>query len=406
MFIAVALNNRNLQPAINNMTSSKKRPTIGLCMIVKNESHIIERSLESVKTFIDFVLIEDTGSTDGTQTIIREWLSKNRIDGKVYDRPWVNFADNRSNVLAELRNVGAVDYALMIDADDEFIITDELVFQESIKQLSASAYQLQMKTGNVDFFRVQLVSNRENYFYRGVIHEYLEGPKDRTAALLKGCVVKANTEGARSLDPLKYHKDAEVLRQILKTEEDPFLISRYTFYLAQSCRDSGQNGEAIANYLKRVGLGYWAEEEYCSLLYAGRLMDASQTYSSEVVIETFERAIAKNLNRQEAYFSLAWHLRSKNQFAEAVKVAERGLDVPKPSAGLFVEGYVYDYGLRDELSVSAYWKGDYQRSLSECLLLLKMPVLPNGDRERIQQNAVFAADKLEALLNDFRGVRS
>ena len=50
--------------------------TIGLCVIVKNESKVILQCLESVRPIVDYVLVEDTGSTDGTQTIIREWLER------------------------------------------------------------------------------------------------------------------------------------------------------------------------------------------------------------------------------------------------------------------------------------------------------------------------------------------
>ncbi len=44
-------------------------PTIGLCMIVKNEAHVITRCLDSVCPLVDHVLIEDTGSTDATRAI-------------------------------------------------------------------------------------------------------------------------------------------------------------------------------------------------------------------------------------------------------------------------------------------------------------------------------------------------
>ncbi|MBV8399509.1 MAG: hypothetical protein JOZ17_12325, partial [Acetobacteraceae bacterium] len=58
------------------------------------------------------------------------------------------------------------------------------------------------------------------------------------------------------------------------TETDPFLVSRYTFYLAQSYRDCGEKEKALENYLKRADLGYWDQEIYISLLEAGNLMVA------------------------------------------------------------------------------------------------------------------------------------
>ena len=63
--------------------------TLCLNMIVKNESHVIKRCLDSVKPIIDYWVIFDTGSTDGTQRIIQEVLKD--IPGQLHERPWVNF---------------------------------------------------------------------------------------------------------------------------------------------------------------------------------------------------------------------------------------------------------------------------------------------------------------------------
>jgi len=69
---------------------------LGLVMIVKNESKIIKRCLESIKKIIDFIVISDTGSTDQTIEIIDEYISTNLIPGKVYKDEWKNFGYNRS----------------------------------------------------------------------------------------------------------------------------------------------------------------------------------------------------------------------------------------------------------------------------------------------------------------------
>ncbi len=46
-------------------------PTIGLCMMVKNEQARIKVSLDSVKRFVKCFIIYDTGSTDNTIDIIK-----------------------------------------------------------------------------------------------------------------------------------------------------------------------------------------------------------------------------------------------------------------------------------------------------------------------------------------------
>ena len=56
-------------------------PQLGLCMIVKDEEHCIERCLESVSKYIDTWCICDTGSSDKTKEIICEFFKKKGIPG-------------------------------------------------------------------------------------------------------------------------------------------------------------------------------------------------------------------------------------------------------------------------------------------------------------------------------------
>src|SRR5579872_2737177 len=90
----------------------RSKPTVCLNMIVKDESEVIERSLSSIKHLIDYWVIVDTGSTDGTQTIIKKFLKG--IPGELHERKWVDFAQNRNEALDLAKNKG--DYLLFIDA--------------------------------------------------------------------------------------------------------------------------------------------------------------------------------------------------------------------------------------------------------------------------------------------------
>ena len=50
--------------------------TICLSMIVKDESHIIHECLESIAPHIDYWCICDTGSSDNTKEIIKDFFEE------------------------------------------------------------------------------------------------------------------------------------------------------------------------------------------------------------------------------------------------------------------------------------------------------------------------------------------
>ena len=68
------------------------KSSICLNMIVKNESEIITRCLDSVKDLIDYWVISDTGSTDGTQQIITDYFKQHNIPGLLLENAWKNLA--------------------------------------------------------------------------------------------------------------------------------------------------------------------------------------------------------------------------------------------------------------------------------------------------------------------------
>src|SRR5262249_13667632 len=118
-------------------------------MIVKDEAHVILRCLASVRPLVDYVLIEDTGSTDGTPEIIGAYLRDNGIRGVVIEEPWRDFAYNRSHALEALRAHKDIDYALIIDADDAIVYEpgfDPVAFKAG---LTADLYNLEFRLRDV-----------------------------------------------------------------------------------------------------------------------------------------------------------------------------------------------------------------------------------------------------------------
>ncbi|HWB49297.1 MAG TPA: glycosyltransferase [Stellaceae bacterium] len=369
--------------------------TIGLCMIVKNEARIILRCLASVRPLVDYVLIEDTGSTDATQAMIRDYLARENLPGQVFDEPWRDFAANRTIALERLRGVPDVDYALIIDADDVLVLErgfDAAAFKAALMH---DLYYVDIRHGAITHRRAQLFSNRVAFRYRGVLHEFPEGPSGADVSMgdVSGFHIVAGVEGARSDDPDKYRKDADLLARALADETDPFLRARYTFYLAQSRRDAGAAEAALATYLERAELGFWEEEVFISLYTAGQLMERLG-YPDTTIVGTFLKAWEACPRRAESLHGAARYCRVSAKYRQGYMFAKHALTIPPPPSGLFLTPWIYDYGLLDELAVNAYWAVQYRDSLAACERLLDENKFPAAMRERIEMNARFARDKL------------
>lgn len=358
--------------------------SICLSMIVKNEAPVICRCLDSVKPLISHWVIMDTGSTDGTQDIIRRHMDG--IPGTLYERPWKDFAYNRSEALRLARPHG--DYSLIIDADDALEIPQG--FQ--MPPLLSDCYVLNITDGSIAYGRKQIVSNRLNWFYRGVLHEFLESDGPHSTGHLP-IVMRRNHDGARRRDPNTYRRDAEVLERALATETDAMLRSRYTFYLAQSYRDCKEPEKALLRYLERSKLGGWQEEVFVSLYQAGLLKEQLGHDDAEV-IAAYEDATAAAPWRAEADHAASRLCRVRSRFGTGYAIAKRSIGKPVPAGGLFVAPWIYEYALWDEFAVLAYWCGHYEESLDACINALGSGKLPSAEAQRVAANARFAIEQI------------
>ncbi|WP_267814452.1 glycosyltransferase [Streptomyces sp. H27-H1] len=356
------------------------KPTICLCMIVKNESSVIERCLDSVRDLIDTWVISDTGSTDGTQDLIREALRG--IPGELHEEPWENFGHNRSLNIGHAQ--GKADYLLLLDADLVLRPTGQL------PPLTADSYMLRHE-GTTEYRIKRLVRADLPWRYEGVTHEYLtcdrRDENDQRPGLqenLDALVIEDYADGGSRHD--KFERDARLLGAEL--QRDPS-NPRTVFYLAQTMRDMGDTAAAIRLYERRAAMGGWNEEVYYALLQAGVLNGESG--DQPAALDALTRAWESRPGRLEASYELASRLRLLGRHHTAHAITGAVLDRPVPDDLLFVQPWVYRWGLLFEHSITAYWVGDMDASLQACDRLLSLPDLPEAYRRQTETNRGFAA---------------
>ncbi len=140
-------------------------------MIVKDEEHFLPSCLDSVKSFIDEIIIVDTGSTDRTIQIAKQY------GAKIWNIPWEDdFSKARNVALSH----ATCEWILQLDADEQMEQLDIGLLQSLLSNSQSEAYFLQIHNHKYEtsgdqiiFPSVRLWRNRMEYRYHGALHEQI-----------------------------------------------------------------------------------------------------------------------------------------------------------------------------------------------------------------------------------------
>ncbi len=347
--------------------------TVCLNMIVRNESTVILRCLEPLRKIIDYWVIVDTGSNDGTQQLIQEFLQN--ISGELYERVWIDFAHNRNEALNLARN--RADYIIFIDADDRFEIADSFMNA----QLDLDYYYILLRGCGVTYHRILMINNHPGWVWQGVVHEYMTNESKVTGAILDGIVCEVSDSGGRrSFDPDKNLKDARLLEDELKNDPSN---SRTVFYLGQSYRSAGKLEEALKYYKLRASMpSNMSEENFWSLYLMGCIQEELKK-EPEQFIDSYCKAYLNISDRAEPLYRLAYYFNQIGNYILAYLLGKLALGISIPPFYAAIDYRVYDFGVAYELARSAYFLGydKEARFLGDKLLMNSN--LPDAYRETI-----------------------
>ncbi len=375
------------------------RPSTKIClnMIVKNEEKVLPRLFRSLKDYVDYYVIVDTGSSDDTIALIGREMGQYGIPGEVHQRPWVNFGVNRQQALELAVAADRGDWLLFIDADEELGVSDPTFYE---KLEPGVGYDIEKHHGGVRYAVPHLINIRAaRYRWEGPVHNYLqvlEGPKKRK--LRKDVwIVYHHAEGAKShgvSQEEKFLRDARILEDDLAQNPGS---PRSQFYLAQSYRDAvtwRRRSPSTRSASRSRQAGTRNGSSLSSKRVASPCAWKNPRTSSSP--NCFPPTIC---GPREPSRSMSWlaifGCVSCTRWPLCLRRA--GVGTPRPDDSLFVAEPVYQWRLLDELGVSSYWVGDYGTCKTACEAVLARIdgglSVPEADVRRVKENLAAANEK-------------
>jgi glycosyltransferase involved in cell wall biosynthesis len=386
---------------------------LALNFICKDEAHVIGKMLESCKTITDLIVVNDTGSTDGTQDIIRKFGEDNNIPTYVFERPFDDFEKSRNHAIQKLKDVVAElgwdankVHGYWFDCDETLVIDSKFNKDQFVNDLyMINTFIGQMKYTRNTFFRVS-----KPFKWYGPIHEFIVcDDQNITSGLAENIHVDVKMTGAswQGDIPTKYKNHAFVLEKYIDANrQDP----RWIFYTAQSYHDSAsmpdnreENEErlrrAMKYYKERVNRtdGY-AEEIYYSQFRIGTIMRAMEE-SWNLTHQELLKAYNMDPLRGESIKIIIDYYLQMNEWNMAYlyskfgKVNFHGKN-PYPNRLLFVDEALYIWKFAEAHAAACFYTGrmdEAKASFTEIMQISKTnpQYFTPEDMAKIQQNAQF-----------------
>jgi len=247
-FMTIEDKNKISEKVYNIKPVAKKNCKIGMITMFKNEAKNIGRMLDSLTGHIDYWVIQDNGSTDGTPDIVNAWAQKTGIPGYIYnvEEGWVGFGWNRDHVLQEfLKSDHNCDWILKMDCDETLEIDDNFDWSILNDNKNVVSWNIQSEAPGTVYYRTWLWNSHLPWrFNHDPAHEtiYIDDGNHNMEFerwTLPGAfrLMAGQSYGESYTVPTKYISDALKLEEKL-IREGTLLTNTYHFwYLGKSYND-------------------------------------------------------------------------------------------------------------------------------------------------------------------------
>lgn len=307
---------------------------LSACLIVKNEAMFLSRCLESIRSFVDEIIVVDTGSDDNTVEIARSY------GAQVYYFAWVDdFSAARNESLLHAKG----DWILYIDADETIDAVNAARIRQAIARKDISAVTVRQcipqPAGNVAtaFYSeyCRIFRRHPAIRFEGKIHEQILPAIERQGGRVLCADIVIHHWAYAANEEKKRNRAERNLRYLLtelnRVQDDPFLY----YNLGMTYRELGQRDAAIRSLhyaltkddgrIKRELIG----QTHLNLakLYLESGDDSSAAHHAQMVA-TFDPA------NPISDYMLATLAVEKGQFKKAILHLENALRIAKGDAGV------------------------------------------------------------------------
>jgi tetratricopeptide (TPR) repeat protein len=364
---------------------------IVLIMIIRNESRIIRRCLNSARSVLDAISICDTGSDDKTVELVEEAIKEFGIPGVVHKHQWVDFGHNRTLSFQEgQRYVRDTlgwplesTYSIFLDAD--MLLEVREGFDKS--QLTGDGISIEQYNSTLSYFNLRLARMSLPWSSISVTHEYWgfkkgalpEGFKKKDQQL-KTLQIDDRDDGGCKSD--KYERDIRLLTQGIADEPDN---ERYMFYLGQSYKCIKDYEKSIEWYEKRIKAGGWYEEVWYSHYMIADCYKGLKNWPK--ALEWYLKAYQNHPGRAEPLYEIAKYYRElPDQQELGFLFAQMAMSIPYPKKDvLFINHTIYDYECLREMAIcGGYTRSHKDEGMDACEELIFDREIP----EHVQKHAV------------------
>jgi len=300
---------------------------LNLMFMVKNAGPDFEHVLlENIK-YLDRWTILDTGSTDGTQEVIKRVLG--HLPGQLYEEPFVDFKVSRNRLIDLAGN--KCKYNIMLD--DSYIIQGDLrnFLNEIRGDQFGTSYSLYIKSYDNEYASNRITKPEYNLKYIYRIHEVIQD-KDNINVMIPKNVSYINDVTSEYMN--KRTKDRKLfdLQLLFKELEDDPNDPRSLYYIAQTYSCLEDYDKCYEYFLKRANHKNdgFIQEKIDAIFEAARLANFRFKKPWEECKKLYEWAYSLDNNRPDSLYFIGIHYYLEGDNMKAYEYFKQAFDIGYP----------------------------------------------------------------------------